>query len=461
MNYRRKILYIAVYSALAAVCFSCMSGRKYQRPDLRLPEHLAADTLAWEDPGWMQVYSDTLLQNLITSALADNKDMLIAAARITELGHLKRISNAALLPSTGMKVYADRELEDYGGDNFSRSDGFEGKLTVSWEIDLWGNLRWARQKDIAQYLQSVEAQRALQMSLVAGVAQAYFELVALDNELEIVEQTLSTREEGVRQAQLRFEGGLTSETSYQQAQVELASTAALIPELKRLIRAKENEISLLCGRYPGAVERTDRRLDIPDRLPGGLPSELLLRRPDVLGAEQALMAANASVGIAHTDRFPRLSLTATYGRESDVLSEFLKSPYTLLAGNLAGPLFSFNAKRAKYRAAQAAYEQACRQYEKKVLEVFMEASDAITGFNTIREERELQQNLERAAYEYVRLARLQYINGVINYLDVLDAQRKYFDAQIALSNAVRDERIALVKLYKTMGGGWTTMENRE
>jgi len=299
------------------------------------------------------------------------------------------------------------------------------------------------------------------MSLVAAVAQAYFELVALDNELAIVQQTLLTRDEGVRQAKLRFEGGLTSETAYQQAQVELANTATLIPGLIRRLSAKENELSFLCGEYPGNIQRSrmNNSIDLPERFTVNLSSELLKRRPDVRVAEQTLIAANAAVGMAYTDRFPRLNLTGAYGFETDKFMSLLESPYGLITGTLVSPLVSLGKKRARYRAQQTVYEQETANFQKVVLTVFHEASNAITAYNTVREARERKNDLENAAKKYVDLARLQYINGVIGYLDVLDAQRNYFEAQIGLSNAIRDEYIAVVNLYKALGGGWEISEN--
>ena len=294
------------------------------------------------------------------------------------------------------------------------------------------------------------------MTLIAEVARAYYELIALDNELSIVRQTLETRKEGVHQARLRFEGGLTSETSYQQAQVELATTATLIPELERRIAVKEHEIALLAGEYPDRIARQamDPAATMPEHLPVGLPSELLRRRPDVRRAEQALEAAYAAVGVAYTDRFPRIQLSAAIGVENDLLSSLFSSPYSFVSGAIAGPVFGFGKKRARYQAQQAAYRQECRRYEKTVLTVFKEVSDAIVTYDSSLRASELKRNLERAARSYVELARLQYLNGVINYLDVLDAQRRYFDAQIGLSNALRDQRLARVQLYKALGGGW-------
>ena len=310
---------------------------------------------------------------------------------------------------------------------------------------------------MAEYLATVDAQRALQMTLVAEVATAYYELVALDQELSIVRRTLQTRKEGVRQARLRFEGGLTSETALQQAKVELASTATLIPGLESRIALKEHQIALLAGAYP--TLRIDRQTmemhaRLPERLKVGLPSELLKRRPDLRQSEQTLRAAEAAMGMASADRFPRITFSLTGGWENDDLKGLFSSPFSYVGGSLVSPLFSFGKKKAKYKAALAACDEARLNYEQKVLAAFREVNDAVVTYRNVRTAAALKRDLQQAAQKYVELAQLQYFNGVINYLDVLDAQRKYFDAQIGLSNAVRDEHLAMVDLYKALGGGW-------
>lgn len=439
---------------------SCMVGKRYTAPELQLPQSFApdrADSLTLADVQWWEVYTDTTLQKLIRKALEHNKDLLTATERIREMAYRKRIQTANLLPDISAKVAGEREFENYSGKGETATNTFEGKLLFSWEIDLWGHLRWGRQKSIAEYLESVQARRALQITLIAQVAQSYFELMALDNELEIVQQTLAIRQEGVHQAKIRFEGGLTSEITYQQTLVEQARTATLIPELEREIAATENDLSLLTGAYPGGdIPRgtLPQGEYLPESLPVGLPSTLLQRRPDLMEAEQRLIAANAAVGMAYTDRFPRLVFSGVYGLETDVLSTLFKSPYGLIGGNLLSPIFAAGKKKATYKAEQAAYQQAVYQYEKSVQNAFREVSDAIVAYNKAREAHQLKQRLEQSAKKYMELAQYQYINGVIRYLDVLDAQREYFDAQTGLSNAVRDEQIALVQLYKALGGGW-------
>lgn len=452
--------HILTYILFLGVCLtSCQLGKHYTRPDLHLPERLdsmATDTMSIADFRWWEIYTDTTLQALIRQTLEHNKDMLTAAARLKEMAAQKRIAYANLFPEVKGQLYTDKEAENYGGDSYESVPEYSAKFIASWELDLWGNLRWAKDRSMAQFLQAVENQRALRMTLVAQVAQAYFELVALDNELAIVKQTLRARQESVHLAELRFNGGLTSETAYQQAQVELARTATLVPDLERAIALKENDISFLAGHYPSTVERSHHPQDIrlPETLPAGLPSSLLERRPDVRAAEEALIAANAEVGIAYTNLFPRITLTAHYGLESEEFRDFLHSPYHFLSANLLTPLFAMGKNRAALKAKKAACEQAAYQYEKAVLSAFKDARNAIVEFNKIQDIYDAQLELEQAARKSIDLTRTQYLNGYISYLDMLDAQRTYLDAQIALSNAVRDKQIALVQLYKALGGGW-------
>ena len=298
---------------------------------------------------------------------------------------------------------------------------------------------------------SIENQRAVRMTLVSQVAQSYFELVALDNELSIVRKTVEARREGLHLARIRYEGGLTSETAFRQAQVELARTATLVPDLERKISLKENELAFLTGDYPRHINRAvlPEEVMFPISLPVGLPSSLLERRPDVRQAEQALIEANAAVGIAYTNLFPRITLTASYGAESKLLSDLLKSPHHLIGVNLLQPLFAMGKNRAMLKAKKAAYA-----YEKVVLNAFKDAYNAIVEFNKIKEIYETRLRLEQSSKSALELAQLQYMEGVIAYMDLLDAQRGYLEAQISLSNAIRDKQITLVNLYKALGGGW-------
>ena len=433
MKQTKQLPKIFLFLATSFLLGSCQLGKHYTRPQLQLPETLdstSVDSTSLGDYPWEQLYTDTTLQALIRKALTYNKDMLIAASRVKELAAMKRIDYAKLFPEVNLKVYGERERENYGGNHPTNSDEFDLKVGVSWELDLWGNLRWARDKSLAQFMGSIENQRAVRMTLVSQVAQSYFELVALDNELSIVRKTVEARREGLHLARIRYEGVLTSETAFRQA--------------------------FLTGDYPRHINRAvlPEEVMFPISLPVGLPSSLLERRPDVRQAEQALIEANAAVGIAYTNLFPRITLTASYGAESKLLSDLLKSPHHLIVGNLLQPLFAMGKNRAMLKAKKAAYEQAAYAYEKAVLSAFKDAYNAIVEFNKIKEIYETRLRLEQSSKSALELAQLQYMEGVIAYMDLLDAQRGYLEAQISLSNAIRDKQITLVNLYKALGGGW-------
>ena len=439
---------------------SCKIGKEYTKLEIDMPDTFVAytqDSMCFADMKWWEIYADTNLRNLISYTLENNKDMKVAAAKVKEMAVRKKVNHADFFPQIGANVYGQDEKLNYQGD-FSKPHDIEYgiKANISWELDLWGNLRWANDAAIAEYLSSVEGQRALMMSLVAEVAEIYFELIALDNELLIVKQTLKAREESVRLAKIRFEGGLTSETSYQQAKLEYAKKATLVPDLEKKIAMKENEILALSGSFPRRVMRTETQnnLILPDTIPVGLPSQLLERRPDVRKAEQKLIAANARVGVSYTNMFPRVALTSNLGFETDQFATMLLSPMFFISSNLLAPVFSFGKNKAKYKAQLAVYEQECYNYEKVVLSAFYDVMNALVEFDKMKEIYETRLLLEQSAKVTMDLAQLQYINGVIGYLDVLDAQRNYFDAQISLSNAYRDKQITMVKLYKALGGGY-------
>lgn len=459
MKLKNQLYKILVIPVAALLIGGCKIGKQYTRPQIDLPSTLdstSVDTVSIGDYPWEQLYTDTILQQLIQKTLDNNKDMLIAAAKVKELAAMKRIDYANLFPQVGLKFYAEQEGEDHGGGHYKSDDQYDIKLGVTWEIDLWGNLRWAKDKSMAEFMGSIENQRALKMSLVAQVAQSYFELVALDNELSIVKKTVDARRESLHLARIRYEGGLTSETAFRQAQVELARTATLVPDLEKKITLKQNEIAFLAGEYPHDIKRTVLPEDVihAASLPVGLPSSLLERRPDVRQAEQAVIAANTAVGIAYTNMFPKLTLTASHGSENDELSHLFKSPHYLLAGTILQPIFAMGKNRAMLKAKKAACEQAAYAYEKVVLNAFKDAYNAIAEYNKVKEIYETRLRLEQSSKITLDLAQLQYINGVIGYMDLLDAQRGYLDAQIGLSNAVRDKQITMVNLYKALGGGW-------
>jgi efflux transporter, outer membrane factor (OMF) lipoprotein, NodT family len=458
----RRFIYILITGIFMGIILSsCKIGQKYQKPEMEIPPTFDAkefESGVTADIGWGTLYTDTVLQSLINKSLEHNKDVLMATVRIKEMIANKRISFANLFPEIGIEAAGQKEYLNYGGDDKIYDPEIRGILTFGWEVDIWGKLRWAKDAAIAEYMQSVEAQRALRLTIVSQVAQNYFELKALDRELEIVRQTLEARREGVHFAKLRYEGGLTSEMPYRQSLVELARTETLIPNLENEIKLKENDLAMLLGEFPNNIPRsvTDMsNLSIPESLPIDLPSSLLERRPDVRKAEQRLIAANAEVGVALTSMFPSIRLTGRIGAENSELANFLESPTWFVSGLLTGPIFNMGKNKATHNAAKAAYEQQIYDYEKTILGVFKEVDNAINTFQKAKEVRQSQAALYASVQSYQRMARLQYVNGIINYIDVLDAQRQMLDAEIALNNAILNELTSVVSLYKALGGGLT------
>ena len=455
-----RIIYF--FLGLTLSFMAACSGVKNLTPvQLDLPaqivENMPMDSLTIADMGWWEFYGDEYLKNIIKRTLDNNKRLAIAAQRVEEARYLYNVDKARLLPELSFRLPWNNETNDYYEEAKLRDPEIGVKATISWEADLWGSLTWGKRKAFDQYMASIEDLRAMRMVLVAEVATAYFRLVALDNELEIVKSTMATREEGVRLAKLRFEGGLTSETVYQQAQVQYATAAALIPNLEYNIEVTENVLSLLMGAYPDEkIERSSHLKDNtnPERLPLGLPSELLERRPDLRAMEQRLKAATANVGITYAKRFPSLNIEVTGGWENNDFKGLFKSPFSYVAENFVAPLVDFGKRKNTYKAAVAAYEASRLGYEQKVLEAFNEVNDALSRYNNARRSVTLETKLMEAAFKYQDLTWKQYRGGTINYIDVLDAQRRYLEAQIAHMNSIRDEHFALIQLYKALGGGW-------
>ncbi|MDE6741937.1 MAG: TolC family protein [Muribaculaceae bacterium] len=417
------------------------------------------DSLCLADLEWWKFYSDSTLCSLLERVVNNNRDLLKSEARIEQLRQLYGISKSNLLPEIGFNVSTEYETVDHGGNGATTSPTYGVKFPISWEINLWGSQLWARREAEAEYRATEEDYRALKMELIAETAEAYYDMMALENELSIVRRTMDTREESVRIAKLRYEAGLTSEMLYQQTLVEYSSAAAIVPQLEQKWYATRNRLTLLMGEVPQDINEIGRLPQTfigPEHLPAGMPSDLLKRRPDIRAAEQRLNAARANVGMTYADRFPSFSISLLPGLENDALTNFLKSPYNDFVGSIAGPLIDFNRRKRKYKASIAAYEEARLDYEDVVLKAFTEVNTILHTYYHVQESFKRAKELRDSSAEYMQLAQLQFRAGMTNYIDVLDAQRSYFDAQIAFSNAVRDQYRALVNIYKALGGGWRT-----
>lgn len=447
---------------LALTLTACSGVKNLKAPEPDIPStfsiYMANDTACLADLKWWEFYSDSTLCGLIKRTLDHNKDLLTAASKIEELRQIYGSEKAAMLPSLSFNAYANNETNDYSGTGTTNDPEIGFKVTVAWEANLLGALSWAKKRAETTYKASVEDYRAMQMALIAMTAEGYYQMAALENEIQIVNRTVESRKESLRMAKIRFEGGLTSETVYQQAMVEYSSAASKLPDLKKRLNATRNALTLLMGETPQDTFDIEISQLSPiniSKLPIGIPSELLQRRPDIRASMLRLEVAMANVGYNYADRFPTFRISFTPGFENDELNKFLQSPFTYIAGSLTGPIFEFGKKKKKYEAAKAVYEQTRYQYEKAVIQAFTEVNTALSAYKHAHESGILKNELCMAAAKYIQLAQLQYRAGTLNYIDVLDAQRRYFDAQIDLNNAIRDEYLSLINLYKALGGGWS------
>lgn len=451
----------ALLTALALALTGCSGVRNLERSRLDIPaayqSGIQPDSMSVADMQWYEFYQDSTLRTIIRKTLANNRDLLSAAAKVEEMRVMWGQTNAAQLPELGILAGGNHERTDYSGGGWSGNPELSLKATLNWEVNLWGAMKWARSGGRASYEASVEDRRAMQITLIAGAATAYFHYTALNNELSIVRETLRTRSEALEQARIRFEGGLTPETVYQQAKVEYSSTASLIPNLEQQIALARNALTLLMGEFPVDTLRPGIQFYasvLPDSISAGFPSTLLERRPDIRAARLRLAAAMADVGLTYAERFPSFRISFTGGLENKTLTDFLKSPYTYLISNITAPIFDFGRRKKRYQAAIARYDQARYAYEKTIITAFTEVNSALIAYDKYRQNYTLKASLRDAARKYVDLARLQYKAGSLNYLDVLDAQRRYFDAQIGVSSAMLDRYLTMINLYKVLGGGW-------
>lgn len=441
----------------------CAVGPDYQRPAVDTPAgwRLAeGEGNALANSAWWELFQDPVLNKLIQISLEQNKDLKIAAAVIEEFIGRYGATRADQFPQISYDALGRRnrvaDLDRFPGSS-SYGTRYQIDLNVSFEIDFWGRLRRATEAARADLLATEEARRTVILTLVTAVAGSYVQLRELDKELEIARRTLKTREESLRIARLRFEAGITSELEVQQAEAEYQSAAIQIPQTEKAIVQTEDALSLLLGRNPYPVER-GRSLDdlgMPG-VPSGLPSELLERRPDIRQAEQELISANAQIGVAKAEYFPSISLTGLLGFASPELSElFTKSSHQWNYGaSLLGPIFTAGKIKGQVKTAEARQQQALVSYQKAIQTAFSEVEDGLIDVRKSREQQQAQAKQVEAFSRYLRLARLRYDNGYTSYLEVVDAERNLFDAELALAQSQGGEFLALIGLYKAMGGGW-------
>jgi multidrug efflux system outer membrane protein len=447
----------------------CMVGPDYKRPSIDTPANWRFEDKEARDlanTAWWEQFNDPVLNGLVATALKENKDLLIATARVEEFFGRYFSTRGEQFPLIGGGGSASREEMTKKGPTplpagVDRTYNFyEGFLFGTWEIDFWGRYRRASEAARAQLFSTEEARRTVVLTLVSAVATAYVDIRALDKQLEITQNTAETRRETLDLFQLRFDKGIISEVDLSQAQSEYEDAMARIPDIERAICQRENALSVLLGRNPGPIPRglTIDELILPE-VPAGVPSDLLEQRPDIRQAEQELIAANARIGVAKSLYFPTISLTGAFGTVSTSLSHLFTGPArTWNFGASANiPIFSAGRIGGEVRASEAVEKQALYGYQQAIQNGFREVEDALIDRSKSKQRLDALERQVRALQNYARLARMRYDEGYTSYLEVLDAERSLFNVELTHTDSQNNLFRSLINIYKSMGGGWVAM----
>lgn len=465
---KNKIQPLITLSFLVFLVASCMVGPQFQSPETNPPTAFMYDSTAQADSiinlQWWEIFEDDKLQALIKTALINNKDALIAAKRIEEAAYVVGYNRSDLFPAFGYDGSAGSGNVSANGTPLgSVSNSFSGIGNVYWELDFWGKYRRATEAAKAELMASEYGQKTVQISLISNVATLYFQLVDYNARLEISKETLKTRQESLAIIQERYNKGIIPEIDLNQAQIQEAIAAATVPLYERNVAYTEHSLNILLGQYPGKIEATYiADLDVPDSIPAGLPSELLIRRPDILQAEQVYKAQNARVGVAQAMRFPAISLTGAFGAASADIDNLLSSDAMVwsVAGSITGPIFNFGKNKRRVDIERARAEQAMLSYEKTVLEAFAEVEDALITVSSVSRELVAYRRQLEAAENAAILSRERYNGGVTSYLEVLETERSLFESELRTADTYQRLLSSYVLLYKALGGGWISGEEK-
>ncbi len=458
--------------ALAGLALAgCTVGPNFTRPESTPPSEFRglgpdnpAGPASLGDLPWWEIFGDPVLQDLIREALRANYDVRVAAARILEARAQVTIARSFQFPElsgSGSAIYQRIEGDRSPG-QAKESFAPQAGIDLSFEVDFWGRFRRATEAARADLLATEAARRFVLVTLVSDVAGAYFNLRDLDLELEISQQTLTSRLESLRLVRMREQGGVAALIDVRQAEILVAQAAQSIPDTERQIAQTENALAVLLGRNPEATPRGRplvQQIAVP-ALPTGFPSSLLERRPDIVQAEAQLHSATARIGVAKADYFPRVFLTGAAGAGGLYINGSWAGPQGLFAigPSFTVPIFNTGRVTAGVNAAEARAQEALDLYRQTVIQAFRDVSDALVEHQKRREFRVQQEALAVAARDTSRLAGIRYRGGVSSYLEVLDSERQLFDAELGVVRTYRDELVAVVRLYKALGGGWQEPE---
>jgi len=448
-------------SLLALVLGGCMIGPDYVRPPADAPAAWRVNEQDARDlasTAWWEQFGDPVLNDLVAEALRENRDLLIATARIEEFAGNYGFVRSGLFPQVGAGYQVSKQKDSVSsGGSGSSYNSYSAALNATWEIDIWGRIRRQTEAARAQLVASEEGRRGVILSLVGSVAGAYINLRDLDRQLEIARATAKLRGESFEIFKLRFEGGIISVLELSQNRSQYEEALATIPPLEKAIAQQENGLSVLLGRNPGPIVRGKEidQLVLP-AVPAGLPSELLERRPDLRRTEQNLVAANAQIGAARAAYFPAISLTGVLGFVSPSLSNLFESQSKAwqYGAPITMPIFTAGAIAGQVQAAEAVQQQALFAYQKAIQNAFREVNDSLVDQDRTREQLAAQKRQVDALQQYASIARLRYENGYTSYIEVLDAERSLFNAQLQYTQTQQAQLQAMINLYLAMGGGW-------
>lgn len=452
------ILFFAVLGA------SCAMGPDYTRPDIDTADTFRMSETEGESIAnlpWWELLKDEELKRLIRRSLVENKDLQLAVASVEEFQARLKTARTDFIPQADANLNAPvlGRLNGFATPGFATPFAYFGQGNLNWELDIWGRIRRSTEAARAELMAREENRRAVVLQLVSGVAQSYFDLLQFDMQLDIARRTLLSWEESVTIARARLRQGVSSKLDADQFEAERANAAARVAELERQMVQKENELSVLLGHNPIPIPRGRSLTDqvFPPEVPAGLPSELLQRRPDILRAEQTLVAATARIGATKAARFPRLSITGLLGVASPQLSNLLDggNEFGQAGLGLAGPVLNAETLGFEQQAAEAQARQVLAQYEQTILVAFQEVEDALVAVRTVGTQRQAQEDQVKALRSALHLANLRYKGGITSYIDVLIAKRNLFEAELALAETHRLHLVSVVQLYKALGGGWS------
>jgi multidrug efflux system outer membrane protein len=446
-----------------------MIGPDYRRPEVETPASFTyadKEAKAAADTEWWKQFQDPVLDNLIADALANNKNVKIAAANIEQAAGVLTQTRSPLFPQV---TYGSNGGRQMASDTMATRSPVNPQYSTqifagaSWELDLWGRVRRLTESARANLLASEEARRGVILSLVATVADDYLQLRGLDEQLAIARSNLAAYAKSVELFELQFQYGQTSMLNVEQARTQYETAAASIPQIESRIVQLENALSILLGRNPGPIPRgkTIQHLAFP-AIPAGLPSQLLERRPDLLQSEQSLIAANAQIGAARAQYFPTIALTGNYGYASATLGDLFRGPSRTWSygGSITGPIFTAGAISGQVEQTEAARKAALLSYEAAIQSAFADVENALVIREKLTGQIQAQERLVKASREYERLAKLQYDGGATSYLTVLSAQQQLFPAELNLAQLRASLFSSYANLYKAMGGGWVDAADR-